>query len=67
MSLYEDFMRDAEQSAKQWQARRDLAHERERQRRQRNRDAFTAIIGWLLFFALCGVLIILATTLQAGH
>ena len=67
MSLYEDFMRDAEQSAEVWRVRREMEHERERQRRARNRSAFCAIVGWALFFALCLALIILATTLQAGH
>ena len=67
MSLYEDFMRDAEQSAEVWRVRREMEHERERQRRARNRSAFWAIVGWALFFALCGLLIVLASTLQAAH
>ena len=64
MALYEDFMQDAEQRAEVWRARRDIAHERERQRRARNRAAFWALVGWGLFFILCYVLIILAITLS---
>jgi len=60
MSLYEDFMRDAEQSEKVWRARRELRHEHERQRRARNREAFFTLWAWGLFFMLCVVLTILA-------
>jgi hypothetical protein len=64
MTLYEDFMRDAEQSAKVWRARRELEHERERQRRARNRAAFWTIVAWTLFFVLCYVLIVLAGSIS---
>jgi hypothetical protein len=51
---------DSERAEAIYRARRDLTHERERQRRARNRRAFWAIIGWAALIA-TGVALFIVT------
>jgi hypothetical protein len=46
MNLSDDYRHDAERFGAVYRARRDAAHERERQRRARNRRAMWACLGW---------------------
>lgn len=46
-----------------YRARRDAAHERERQRRARNRRAMWAVLGWLVLACLAWSLFVLAAAI----